>query len=61
MVFNEKKVMQNRYFTAVYVFIKKVDVNGIFHKISELLCKYIILLAGWLPEAAVCNNGHEQV
>ena len=50
--------MQNRYFTAVCVFIKKVDINGIFHKIYELLCKYIILLAGWLPEATVCNNGH---
>ena len=52
-----KKITQNRYYTAVYVFIEKVDINGIFHKRYELQCKYIILLAGWLPEAAVCNNG----
>ena len=45
--------MQNTYFTAVYVFKKKVDINGIFHNMYELLCKYINLLAGWLPEAPV--------
>ena len=50
--------MQNAYFTAVYVFKKRVDINGIFHDIYELLCKYINLLAGWLPEGAVYNKGH---
>ena len=53
--------MQNTYFTAVYVFNKKVDIIGIFHNIYELLCKYINLLAGWLPEAAVCNKGHHLI
>ena len=52
------KNTQTRYLDAVYVFIKKVDKNYIFHKKYDLLCKYIFLLAGWLPEEAVCNIGH---
>ena len=57
----EKKPTQTRFFDAVYVFIKKVDTNDIYYKIYELLCKYIFLLAGWLPEAAVCNIGHQHL